>query len=94
MVAYGVYLAESAKTRVHSHHRRKYNALIVVTVVLLFAAFLLQLLVALSLPIIKPVYLLAVVSATRDRIVPTAIATELRFGVWGYCATRYVSSYK
>lgn len=61
-----------------------------VAFVLLLAAFLLVLPVALSLPIIKPVYLLSVKSTLTDQV-PTNVATELRFGVWGLCATRPVS---
>ncbi|OCB85105.1 hypothetical protein A7U60_g7730 [Sanghuangporus baumii] len=80
------YLSQSSRTRIHQHHRRKYTFLIVLTLLVLFTAFILQLLVALSLLIIDPVYLLSVVSTTRDDLPPTAIATELRFGVWGYCA--------
>lgn len=88
MAFYGkAFLAEKTKKRVHRHHRKRYTVLVVAATLLLLAAFILQLLVALSLPIIKPVYLLAVVSTRTDEIVPTSIATQLRFGVWGYCAT-------
>ncbi|KAJ2918544.1 hypothetical protein MD484_g1825, partial [Candolleomyces efflorescens] len=52
----------------------------------LVCTFVLFLLVGLSLPIIKPVYLL-VVRSTAPQSVPTSIATELRFGVWGMCAS-------
>jgi hypothetical protein len=57
----------------------------------LFAAFVLLLLVAVSLPIIKPVFLLSVISTAKGEP-PTSIATELRFGVWGFCASRLVST--
>ncbi|KAH0589162.1 hypothetical protein H2248_004927 [Termitomyces sp. 'cryptogamus'] len=53
---------------------------------LLFAAFLLFLLVALSLPIIKPIYILSVKSTLTGQV-PTDVASELRFGVLGMCAT-------
>ncbi|TFK44949.1 hypothetical protein BDQ12DRAFT_43105 [Crucibulum laeve] len=54
--------------------------------IVLLAAFVLFLLVGLSLPIVKAVYLLSF-QATTIRDPPTSIATELRFGVWGVCAT-------
>ncbi|THH03923.1 hypothetical protein EW145_g5897 [Phellinidium pouzarii] len=73
--------------RVRRYHRRKHNIFISVVVTLAFAAFLLLLLVAISMPIIKAVYLLRVDSTSAPELIPTSIATELRFGVWGYCAT-------
>lgn len=57
---------------------------------LLFIAFLLLLLVSLSLPIIKSIYILSVKSTTTGQP-RTSIATELRFGVWGLCASRLAS---
>ncbi|KAI6116533.1 hypothetical protein EDD16DRAFT_1052687 [Pisolithus croceorrhizus] len=49
-----------------------------------FAAFLLSLLVGLSLPIIKSIYLVKV--AAVDSVDPTSnAATSLLFGVWGVC---------
>ncbi|KAK0226348.1 actin cortical patch SUR7/pH-response regulator pali [Armillaria fumosa] len=71
------------------HHRpfALYREISIVSLVLLFIAFLLLLLVGISLTIIKAVYLIRVYStATSDEPV-TSIATELRFGVWGVCAT-------
>ena len=56
--------------------------------IVMFIAFVLMLLVALSLPIIKPVFLLSVVATTVSELPETNLATELRFGVWGFCATR------
>ncbi|KAG6857741.1 hypothetical protein H0H87_004157 [Tephrocybe sp. NHM501043] len=70
------------KHRPLKHHRFVSAA----AFVLLVAAFVLLLFVALSLPIIKPVYLLAVRSTLTGQV-PTNIATELRFGVWGVCAS-------
>lgn len=68
----------------HLHHRRnKRHA--TVTGFLLFGAFLLFLLVALSLPIIKSIYLLEISSTTSQ--IETTVATRLRFGVWGFCAS-------
>lgn len=60
------------------------------SVLLLFTAFLLFLLVSLSLPIIKPIYLFSVRSTTRTANL--SLAQELRFGVWGACAVRSVRS--
>ncbi|KAJ7780612.1 actin cortical patch SUR7/pH-response regulator pali [Mycena maculata] len=73
---------------VKPHHRplAAYKLLSWICIGLLFTAFLLSLLVGLSLPIIKPIYLLSFYS-TRTGQVPTSVATELRFGVWGVCAT-------
>ncbi|KAK0486235.1 hypothetical protein IW261DRAFT_1454450 [Armillaria novae-zelandiae] len=71
------------------HHRpfALYREISIVSLVLLFIAFLLLLLVGISLTIIKAIYLIRVYStATSDQPV-TSIATELRFGVWGVCAT-------
>jgi len=55
--------------------------------VLLLIAFIIFLLVALSLPITKTVYLLKVTAAHNPNQPPTNIATTLKFGVWGLCAT-------
>jgi len=54
---------------------------------LLLVAFILFLLVALSLPIIKTVYLLEVSALVNPNQPATNIATMLKFGVWGVCAT-------
>lgn len=55
---------------------------------LLFIAFIIALLIALSLPIIKTVYLLRVDAIVNPNQPRTNIATVLKFGVWGVCATR------
>ncbi|KAI9441459.1 actin cortical patch SUR7/pH-response regulator pali [Lactarius indigo] len=57
----------------------------------LFAAFLLFLFVALSLPIIKSIYLLQLDGITSSTQPKTSVATRLRFGVWGFCATSALS---
>jgi hypothetical protein len=57
----------------------------------LFTAFLLFLFIALSLPIIKAVYLLQINGHPSSSQPETSIGTELRFGVWGFCVTRFVS---
>ncbi|KIM40351.1 hypothetical protein M413DRAFT_177783 [Hebeloma cylindrosporum] len=56
------------------------------TCAFLAIAFLLFLLVSISLTIIKPIYLLAFRS-TAPVNQPLSIATELRFGIWGVCAS-------
>ncbi|CAE7228490.1 unnamed protein product [Rhizoctonia solani] len=55
---------------------------------LLFSAWVLLLLVSLSLPIIKPIYILEV-DAKVSPEVQTSIATSIRFGVWGMCLGFY-----
>lgn len=52
--------------------------------VILFISFLLFLLVALSVPIIKSIYILSIDFTTDQSPSPTA--THLQFGVWGVCA--------
>lgn len=73
---------------VKPHHKplAAYRLLSFICIGLLFTAFLLSLLVGLSLPIIKPIYLLKFYSVRPDQV-PSSVATELRFGVWGVCAT-------
>ncbi|KAF9560987.1 hypothetical protein CPC08DRAFT_707710 [Agrocybe pediades] len=51
---------------------------------LLFCAFVLFLLVSLSLTIIKPIYLL-VLRSTVSTDLALSLATQLKFGVWGVC---------
>lgn len=67
-------------------HRHK--TLSIVTSALLLTEFLFFLLTALSLPIIKPIYLLGVNSQVQPGQPVTSVATRLRFGVWGACAYR------
>ncbi|KDQ52799.1 hypothetical protein JAAARDRAFT_138073 [Jaapia argillacea MUCL 33604] len=52
--------------------------------VVLFLAFLFFLLVALSLPIIKTIYLLSLKAVPQAGQPATDVATEFRFGVWGF----------
>jgi hypothetical protein len=54
-------------------------------------AFILLLLVGISLPIVKAVYLLSLQANVSEDTIATDVATELRFGVWGVCATRSVA---
>lgn len=55
---------------------------------LLFSAWLLLLLVSLSLPIIKTIYILEVKSKAALPV-QTSVATSIRFGVWGMCLGAY-----
>jgi len=64
------------------HHR----GISISTFVLLFIAFLIFLLVALSTPIIKTIYLLKITASTNPNQPVTSIATILKIGVWGLCA--------
>jgi hypothetical protein len=73
----------------HHHRRNKRHA--TVTGFFLFGAFLLFLLVALSLPIIKSIYVLEISGKTSPTEIESDVATRLRFGVWGFCASRFAS---
>ncbi|KLO13665.1 pali-domain-containing protein [Schizopora paradoxa] len=73
--------------QLHKAQKRRHLTLVGVAGLLLLVSFILLLLVAISLPIVKSVYLLSVTSGTVSKIIPTNVATQLRFGVWGYCAT-------
>ena len=52
---------------------------------LTFVAFLLLLLVSLSVPIIKPIYLFRLVAFAGSSLLDTSATGAVRFGVWGYC---------
>ncbi|VDC03010.1 unnamed protein product [Peniophora sp. CBMAI 1063] len=69
--------------------RRAHRRLSFTTGFFLFSAFVLLLLVALSLPIIKSIYLLEL-EATTVQIINSSIGTSLRFGVWGFCVNSAV----
>jgi len=56
-----------------------------ITPFLLFTAFVLLLLVSLSLPIIKPIYILEIAAKLPDNAPRTTLATALDVGIWGYC---------
>ena len=73
---------------VRAQYVRQHMRVVFAAMIVMFIAFVLMLLVALSLPIIKPVFLLSVVATTVSELPETNLATELRFGVWGFCATR------
>jgi len=59
------------------------------TPLFLFTAFLLLLLVSLSLPIITPIYLFQISAILPPDTPKTDIATVVRFGLWGYCGGGY-----
>ncbi|KDR75627.1 hypothetical protein GALMADRAFT_248189 [Galerina marginata CBS 339.88] len=74
--------------RLQEQHKplRLYRIVSYISCGLLFVAFLLFLLVSISLPIIKGIYILAL----RSTVAPSrvlSLATQLRFGVWGFCAS-------
>lgn len=69
----------------------RYQIVSIVSCAMLFTAFLFLLLVALSLPIIKSIYVVKLTSEVTEAS-PLSIATQLRFGVWGVCAIGYVHS--
>jgi len=53
--------------------------------ILLFLAFLLLLLVSLSVPIIKTLYLLRLTALVKTSIIKSSASGSVTFGVWGYC---------
>jgi hypothetical protein len=55
------------------------------TPVLLFAAFILLLLISLSVPIIKTIYLFKLSAHVSAGIIDSAVSGEVKFGAWGYC---------
>lgn len=75
----------------HRHHRHRNRRHATLTGFCLIAAFMFFLFVALSLPIIKSIYLLKLDGHAVSSVPATSIGTELRFGVWGFCVTRFAS---
>ncbi|KAH8087825.1 hypothetical protein BXZ70DRAFT_955328 [Cristinia sonorae] len=65
----------------------QYKCVSITASLFLLAAFVLYLLVALSVPILKPIYLFVLIFNTQPDQPPTSIATDIRFGVWGFCAS-------
>lgn len=78
----------SRHQRVHPQKKRRHATVVFIAIVLLAVAFVLLFLVSVSLPIIKAVYILALQAKGVEDLLPTDVGTEVRFGVWGYCATR------
>ncbi|KAJ3575273.1 hypothetical protein NP233_g1198 [Leucocoprinus birnbaumii] len=64
---------------------QEYRIISIVACTFLLTSCILLLLVGLSLPIIKSIYIIKVQS-TANIGPPTTVATQLRFGVWGVCA--------
>lgn len=56
-----------------------------VTPVLLFIAWLLLLLVTLSVPITKTVYLFQIIANVSSSLLKSGTSGSVRFGVFGYC---------
>jgi len=56
-----------------------------VTPVLLFVAFLLLLLVSLSVPITKTIYLFQLIANVSSGLLKSGASGSVKFGVWGYC---------
>lgn len=56
-----------------------------VSPVLLFIAFLLLLLVSLSVPITKSIYLFEILANVSSGIIKSGVSGNVKFGVWGYC---------
>jgi len=59
--------------------------LAIVTPLLLFIAFLLLLLVTLSVPIIKTIYLMKIIANVSSSLFNSGASGSVKFGVFGYC---------
>jgi len=57
------------------------------TPVLVFLAFLLLLLVSLSVPIIKSIYLFRLSANVSSSLFRSGVSGSVKFGVWGYCVS-------
>lgn len=55
------------------------------TPLLLFIAFILLLLVSLSIPIIKTIYLFSLSAHVSSSLLHSGVSAGVKFGVWGYC---------
>ncbi|KAI0753083.1 hypothetical protein C8Q80DRAFT_491707 [Daedaleopsis nitida] len=76
----------TARRRRHPRPLRRHLKTSLTTCFFLVVAFVLFLLVGLSLPIIKPIYIFEIsFEQSADQPV-TSVASTLRFGVWGLCA--------
>ncbi|KAH9857021.1 pali-domain-containing protein [Lenzites betulinus] len=58
-----------------------------ITPFFLFVAFLLLLLVSLSLPIIKSIFLFQLTANSSASLLDSSASGQVRFGVWGYCTS-------
>jgi hypothetical protein len=59
---------------------------------LLFVAFLLLLLVSLSVPIIKSIWLFSLTADVSSSLFKASASATLHFGVWGYCSAANAKS--
>ncbi|KAH8827918.1 hypothetical protein DL96DRAFT_1600874 [Flagelloscypha sp. PMI_526] len=64
---------------------KEHRLISLICLAFLATSWLMYLLVSISLPIVKAIYLVRVYAITNVPV--TSIATELRFGVWGVCAS-------
>lgn len=64
-----------------------------ITPVLIFAAFILLLLVSLSAPIIKSIFLFRLTANVGSGLLNTDANGSVNFGVWGYCVSTINVSY-
>ncbi|KAJ3476496.1 hypothetical protein NLI96_g11118 [Meripilus lineatus] len=55
--------------------------------ILAFVAFLLLLLVSLSVPIIKSIFLFTLFASISSSFLDSGVNGSVRFGVWGYCVS-------
>jgi len=64
-----------------------YRKISLAAFILLAIAFLLFLLVAISIPLVKTIYLLKINAAQNPNQPATGVASTIKLGVWGFCAT-------
>jgi hypothetical protein len=57
----------------------------IITPLLLFIAFLLLLLVSVSVPIIKTIYLFNLILSFSSSLLNSSVDASAKFGAWGYC---------
>jgi len=57
----------------------------IITPLLLFIAFLLLLLVSVSVPIIKTIYLFNLILSFSSSLLNSSVGASAKFGAWGYC---------
>ncbi|KAF9264791.1 hypothetical protein L218DRAFT_979476 [Marasmius fiardii PR-910] len=60
---------------------------LLLTPALLFIAFLLLLLISLSVPIIKTIYLFRLATSATSDLLRSSAFGAINFGVWGYCTS-------
>jgi hypothetical protein len=84
----------TADFRLKNYHKplSHYRYISMAAFLLLFVAFILFLLVALSASIIKTIFLVKVTAPVDQELPETSVATTLVLGVWGLCATRSVEN--